>query len=227
MKFFRKFADTKSKMSNKFRKKRFSEFLNFINFHIFNNNNKNKISILDVGGTISFWEQMDFINRENVEIVILNLMKEEHNSYINIRCIEGNGCDMKEFPDNTFDIVFSNSVIEHVGSFQNQEKMAKECQRIGKAFFLQTPNYWFPFEPHFLIFGFQFLPVRVSAFLLRRFNLGWCSKINDYNKSIEKVESIRLLGKKKLKKLFPGATIVDENLFGFTKSFMVYKSKNF
>lgn len=217
--------DIQCKMSNKFRGKRFSEFLNFINFY--NLNKKNKISILDVGGTISFWEQMDFINRQNVEIIILNLKKEEHNPYINIRCIEGNGCDMKEFPDNTFDIVFSNSVIEHVGSFQNQEKMAKEFQRVGKAFFLQTPNYWFPLEPHFLTFGFQFLPVRVRAFLLRRFTLGWYSQNNDYNESIKKANSIRLLTKKQLKKLLPGATIVDEKLFGFTKSFMVYKSKNF
>ena len=104
--------------------------------------------------------------------------------------------------------------------------MAKECQRIGKAFFLQTPNYWFPLEPHFLTFGVQFLPVRVRAILLRKFSLGWYSKIKDYKKSIEVVEGTRLLRKKELKNLFPGAAIAEEKLFGFTKSFMIYKSKN-
>ena len=225
MKSLRKLADSRGKTSKKFREKRFSVFQSFINSHHFNT--EGKITILDVGGTIHFWEQMGFIEKQNVEITILNLQKEEINHYSHIKCILGNGCDMKEFTDNTFDVVFSNSVIEHVRTFQNQEKMAKEIQRVGKAYFLQTPNYWYFLEPHFLFFGFQFLPIKARAFLLRKFQLGWYPKIKDYNRSIEIAQRIRLLRKKELKKLFPSAMIVKEKLFGFTKSFMVYKRKNF
>lgn len=217
--YLRKLADSRGKIANKFRKKRFSIFLNLINSHSFNNE---KFHILDVGGKIYFWKQMGFVNKENVKITILNLEKEE-SPYPNIECVVGNGCNMSEYDDNSFDIVSSNSVIEHVGTYQNQQNMAKEIQRVAKSFFLQTPNYRFPFEPHFLTFGFQFLPVKTRAFLLRRFNLGWYSKVNDYNRSIELVKGIRLLRKRELEDLFPGATIIEEKIFGLTKSFMVHK----
>lgn len=130
-------------------------------------------------------------------------------------------CNMNEFDNGSFDVVFSNSVIEHVGKYKEQENMAKEIQRVGRCFFLQTPNYWFPLEPHFLFIGFQFLPVKIRAYLLQRFCLGWCTKVTDYDEAIAIVKSIRLLRKRELEKLFPGATIIREKLFCFTKSFMI------
>ncbi|MBC8844888.1 class I SAM-dependent methyltransferase, partial [Escherichia coli] len=66
--------------------------------------------------------------------------------------------DLSEIDDQQFDIVFSNSVIEHLYTWENQEKMAKEVLRVGKYHFIQTPNYWFPIEPHWVFPFFQFLP---------------------------------------------------------------------
>ena len=212
----RKFANNqvKGSWSDKIRKKRFSVFKQLVDYDI----NKN-ISILDVGGTEKYWERMDF-NKPNVHITLLNLNESKKND--NFKSVSGDARNMSNYKDGSFDVIHSNSVIEHVGSFSDQEKMANEIQRVGKSYFLQTPNYYFPIEPHFLFVGFQFMPLKLRAFLIRHFNLGWYNKVSDYHKSIMKVKSIRLLSKKELKKLFPNAKIYKEKMFGLTKSFIIY-----
>lgn len=221
--YLKKLTKSNSEKANKFRKKRFSLFLKLIKDASFDK--KTKLRILDAGGGIYFWEQMDFLKMSNLELTILNLTKEK-SAYFNVKSVIGDACRMSQYPDKSFDIVFSNSVIEHLGAFDKQKEMSGEVKRIGKNFFLQTPNYWFPFEPHFLILGFQFLPLRMKAFLLRHFNLGWFSKIKDYKESIRTAQSIRLLKEKELKELFEGASIVKEKFFGLTKSFIVYNFQN-
>ena len=108
-----------------------------------------EIRILDVGGTEMYWEHMDFI-KPNIHITLLNLQKQstKNNNFISIA---GDACNMSDFNDKSFEIIHSNSVIEHVGSFNDQLKMADEIKRVGKIYFLQTPNYYFPIEPHFIL----------------------------------------------------------------------------
>lgn len=130
---------------------------------------------------------------------------------------------MKQFKDKEFDVVFSNSVIEHVGGWGNQQKMAKEIQRVGKHYFVQTPNYYFPIEPHFLLPIFQFLPVKRKVWLIQHFTLGWRPKTPDYSEAVKMVNSIRLLTKTELFYLFPKSTVLEEKFLGFTKSFILYK----
>ena len=213
-------VSNKDSISHSLRRKRFEIFKKFFKSVIAK---KNSISMLDVGGTISFWERMEFVNEKKVKITLLNLGKQENNSGQNITCIVGDGCSMGSIKDQEFDVVFSNSVIEHVGTFEKQRQMANEIQRVGTSYFIQTPNYWFPFEPHFLMIGFQYLPVRIRAFLIRRFSLGWFDRITDYDESVKVASHIRLLKKRELGKLFPGATIIREKFLGLTKSFIVYK----
>ncbi|MGE5399929.1 MAG: methyltransferase domain-containing protein [Ignavibacteriales bacterium] len=179
------------------------------------------VRILDVGGTLNFWESLGFPGLHGSSITLLNLEKQNKNA--KIECIVGNGCEMSYLRNLSFDVVFSNSVIEHAGSFTEQKKMAKEIVRVGRAFFIQTPNFYFPLEPHVLFFGFQWLPLRVRAFLVRHFSLGWYEKFANYEESVKFVKSIRLLTKNELKILFPGASIYHERFLGITKSFVIYK----
>ena len=125
----------------------------------------------------------------------------------------------------SFDIVHSNSLIEHVNTLGKQKNIADEIIRIGKNYFVQTPNYYFPVEPHFLFIGFQWLPIKTRAFLLRNFRLtlGRRKKIKNYSKSLEVADSIRLLKKKEFRSLFPGAKIYIEKFFMLEKSFVVYQ----
>lgn len=127
---------------------------------------------------------------------------------------------MSEIISNSFDIIFSNSVIEHVGNYKKQKAMANEIKRISKRYYIQTPNKFFSIEPHFLFPCFQFFPISFKAFLIRNFNLGWYKKERDKKKSFAIAKEIRLLSKKELIDLFPGCNIYEERLFGITKSFI-------
>jgi ubiquinone/menaquinone biosynthesis C-methylase UbiE len=147
---FQRIADNSnpSSLATRFRKTRFSFFLSLIN------RLEHPISILDVGGTEDFWNIMGINNISDVNISLLNI-SECKISNSNINFVKGNACDIK-FPDSSFDIVFSNSVIEHVGNGYNQKQMANEVKRVGKRYFVQTPSKSFFLEPHFLFpFFFQ------------------------------------------------------------------------
>jgi 2-polyprenyl-3-methyl-5-hydroxy-6-metoxy-1,4-benzoquinol methylase len=180
------------------------------------------VRILDVGGEELYWERVGLVQDNDVTITLLNLNKAEV-KYPNFRSEAGDARKMDEHKDKEFDIVFSNAVIEHVGTFNDQLLMANEVQRVGKSYFVQTPNRYFPIEPHFLFPFFQFLPMFAKVFLIRHFALGWTPRISDRKEAEELFRSIRLLTKKELMKLFPGAKIYNEKVFGVTKAFIVYK----
>ncbi len=180
------------------------------------------ISILDVGGLASFWRAVGLIGDDSISILILNVYETDQDSE-NIRFTLGDGRAMTQFTDAQFDVVFSNSVIEHVGGIEDQRKMAAEMQRVGKRYFLQTPNRYFPIEPHFLFPFFQFLPFSVKVALIRRFNLGWFKRAPDRATAEAYASEIRLMNYRELRSLFPSATIVGERLFGLVKSYIVYE----
>jgi hypothetical protein len=129
---------------------------------------------------------------------------------------------MPEYGDQQFDVVFSNSVIEHVGGLDNQRKMANEIKRIGRRYYVQTPNRYFPMEPHFLFPFFGVMPIPVRAWLLRHRALGWYSRIDDPAEALQIAKSIRLLTRRELVALFPDGRLVREKFAGFTKSYSVY-----
>ena len=226
MKLLRKFADNTNagSLANAMRRERFSFFCRLLA------SVPPPVRILDVGGTENFWEQMGFLSPGtpasaaapgDLNIVLLNITAPEVKSGL-VTSVAGNGCSMPQYADREFDIVFSNSVIEHVPEHGDQLRMAAEIRRVGKRYFVQTPNRYFPIEPHFLFPGFQFLPVAVRASLLQRLDLGWYSRTPDRGTARELVESIRLLNKSELRGLFPGAGIYHERFKGLTKSLIAY-----
>lgn len=178
------------------------------------------IRILDVGGTPEFWSVVGFSNAR-VSITLLNQQQLDCNNG-SLRSVVGDARNMRDFSDREFDVVFSNSVIEHVGSFTEQQAMASEVRRVGKRYFIQTPNRYFPIEPHFLIPGFQFLPVWMRAGLLARRDVGWWKKAESYAAARAEVTAIRLLSEYEFRQLFPEGRLYKERFFGLTKSFIIY-----
>jgi hypothetical protein len=182
------------------------------------------LRILDVGGTQNFWEVMGFAAGRDMEITILNLVRPVV-SLPQFRGVAGDARSL-EFADQSFDVVFSNSVIEHVGSYDDQRRMAAEVQRVGVRYFVQTPNRYFPIEPHFLFPAYQFFPRGLQIWLLQHLKLGWRGRVPDAQAARRSIESIRLLTKTEVTRLFPGATLYRETLAGLTKSFIVYGGWN-
>jgi hypothetical protein len=213
----------KDSFSNSLRRKRFAFFLNFVR-----GLDQKKLNILDVGGTDLFWQNMGFgvseEDQKNVTITLLNIRTYDVR-YPNFKSVIGDARNMKEFADNEFDIVFSNSVIEHVGNYDDQRSMANEIRRIVKYYYVQTPNYHFPMEPHFLFPFYQFLPVYVRAKMISTWTLGNVRRIPDMKEATEYVENLQLLSRRQVADLFPDAKIYREKFYGLTKSFVCIRDK--
>jgi hypothetical protein len=125
-------------------------------------------------------------------------------------------------PIRILDVVFSNSVIEHVGVSEDQRQMAREVQRVGNRYFVQTPNKYFPLEPHSLFSFFRFVALKIRVWLLQYFKLGWFEKTPNEVTAREIVESIRLMDKREFFSIFPTAAIYEEKILGITESFVAY-----
>jgi ubiquinone/menaquinone biosynthesis C-methylase UbiE len=213
----------KEAISTYFRNRRFGFFRQF--FDQISAGGAQSVKILDIGGTEDYWKSMGFELNDKTEIVLLNLYEKEV-SHPGFKSIKGDACNLEGIADKSFDLVFSNSVIEHLFTQENQIKMANEIQRVGKNYFIQTPNKYFPIEPHWVFPFFQFLPFGLQVFLTQHFNLGHIPKTVDQEKAKEQVREVRLLSKKEFHSMFSGAKIFLEQFFGFTKSFIVYKVEN-
>jgi hypothetical protein len=124
----------------------------------------------------------------------------------------------------TFDLVHSNSTIEHVGPWLQMLKAAAEITRLANAYYVQTPNFWFPVEPHFRAPLLHFLP-ELRARLVMRVRLGFAeTRSETMSDAMLQVQDARLLDRRQLAALFPDAEILDERFFGLTKSLIAIRS---
>ncbi|HEX7152734.1 MAG TPA: methyltransferase domain-containing protein [Thermoanaerobaculia bacterium] len=173
------------------------------------------LRILDVGGEAVYWDHIPL--RDDVQIVILNLNSEERHAG-RFTFVAGDARKL-QYGDGAFDVVVSNSVIEHV---DDQAAMAREIRRVGKRYYVQTPNRWFVSDPHFLVPLYHLLPRTWRIALLQRFTIGWLQRTRDRRQAEEVVDSIRLLDAAELRALFPEATLWRERIAGMAKSLVVH-----
>lgn len=207
-------SEKKNSLGNQFREKRFSFFLDKMN------KMEKPVTIFDVGGKINFWENRGLAGNLNYKITIVNFEKEK-SQYSNIKTLIGDATDLSQFADKSFDIVHSNSVIEHLYNFNNQSKMASEIVRVGKKYIVQTPNKYFFLEPHYLLPFFQFMPDKLKYLILTKTKL---SRLKKWDKNFAKqyINEIRLLSLKEMKILFPKSKIYFEKFIGMNKSFTMH-----
>lgn len=120
------------------------------------------------------------------------------------------------FEDGQFDVAFSNAVIEHVGSSAAQQKFISELLRVSKAFFITTPNRWFPIETHTMLVLIHYLPVKWWRKCLGLLGYEYYSHESNLN----------LLDKKTLTQLFPTnepIEVIEVRTLGFVSNIVVLK----
>lgn len=187
------------------------------------------VNIIDIGGTETYWGivSREYIDRYRVTITIVNLPHPDmHKDHGPFKFVAGDGCNLAGFADKSFHIAHSNSVVEHVGDWTHMVKFAKELSRVASKWFIQTPNYWFPIEPHCMTPFFHWLPKPTRLWLVLRFKLGHWSQAETMDEAVQIVDSARLLNKKMLQELFQEAKILTERFLGLPKSFIAVKHQS-
>ncbi|TCD15494.1 class I SAM-dependent methyltransferase [Oricola cellulosilytica] len=187
---------------------------------------RGQAEVLDLGGTETYWltgsEFLD-TNRDRLRITLLNPEAQSVRDTGLFEAVEGSAADPGLYPNRKFDLVHSNSVIEHVGSWDNMKAFAANTRRLAHRYYVQTPNYWFPYEPHFRTPGFQYLPERVRAALIQRYRLGFFERIETPQEALEIIRHHRLLSTLKMRRLFPDASVTHEKFAGLGKSIIAIR----
>lgn len=172
------------------------------------------VSVLDLGGLPSIWRDAP----GPMQITLFNLpgtdMPPEAGDH-HFTYVEGDACNVEGVRDKSYDLVFSNSVIEHVGAEERQNAFAREVRRLGKSYWVQTPAIWFPIEPHTGMPFWWFYPQS----LRHRFVHRWHETLPEWADS---VNDTRVLTRERLQALFPEAQIYVETVLGIPKSYTAW-----
>lgn len=213
--------DKAGSISAKSRVKRFDLFIECMNAC-----NIHGAHILDVGGTMQFWN--NFVERvpegliNSVDVVNLPPRQECVSTIrgveFNVYC--GNALDLTNLKRTNYDVVFSNSVIEHVGSLRAQRDMGRKIQELGNFYWVQTPAKVFPIEPHFYFPFFPYLPLSLRSFLYANFSLGFMQRAGDPFEGRIACDETRLLNLVEVKGIFVEATVLVETLGFLSKSYI-------
>ena len=170
-------------------------------------------TILDVGGSWVNWEYLEIMPR----ITILNIGPRPDVLPDQFEYVDQDARKMS-FDTKSFDLCFSNSVIEHVGTWEDQQLVANEIRRVGRSYYVQTPNFHFFIEPHFIAPFIHWLPPGARRRLIRYFSL-WGLTTRPSREEIDKVVSETvLLTKRQMSSLFPEAHFLPERVLGMQKS---------
>lgn len=192
------------RISRFFQDRRFRKFCRVLDVR------PSQTSVLDLGGYDRFWGERKWPG----PVCCVNLDRDASTPWPNIHVVLADAHRLP-FPDSSFDIVYCNSLIEHVA---DPARVAQEILRVGKKYWVQTPNRYFPIEPHALFPLFQFFPRSLKIFVF-----GWWGRILRWPFSnLEELLATRLLSAADLRALFPEAKLLRERLVGMTKSLVAH-----
>jgi len=175
------------------------------------------VRVVDLGGAVQTWN-VEAESHEAFSVTLVNNLEYEDYASERFQIIEADATALP-FPDQSFDIAFSNSVIEHLGTWERQQAFASEARRVARRLWIQTPARCFPIEAHLLAPYIQYLPKGVQRRIARwtprgLLNPGVVQQI---------VDEVRLLTYAEVAKLFPDCRILRERFCGLTKSYIAVR----
>jgi hypothetical protein len=189
-----------------------------------------RMRVLDLGGEAHTWIGS---GPRPAEVVMLNLPQEAEKQAAAVEraqagwvsSVAGDACDPPdEVRRSRFDLVYSNSVIEHVGGHHRRLAFAEQVRALGEHHWIQTPNRYFPIEPHWVCPGLQFLPPRGRAAVSSVWPLGYyTTRRESLRRRLGDVLDVELLSASELRYYFEGARLVRERVAGLTKSLIAVR----
>jgi len=205
---------------NRFRQRRLRRFLSIVDEIAAA---RGRCRILDVGGKLAYWQALyPLWSDRQCHITLVNL-ESEAVADGRFTSVSGDARDLSQFDDPAFDLVHSNSVIEHVGLWRDQCRMAQEVRRLAPRYFVQTPNFWFPVEPHFRTPFIHWLPEPWRAAIVMHRACGFYPRARSCDEARHILDDARLIDSKAMAALFPDAVIEHERYVGFTKSLIAIR----
>jgi hypothetical protein len=172
--------------------------------------------IIDLGGTAENWRFVE----SAPHVTLLN--REHQPETDGFDFVLGDATDTG-LPDASFDIAYSNSVIEHLPPSQ-RVGFAREVTRLAPALWIQTPARGFPFEPHLMGIPPHFFPSFTRRWALRWLTIYGLMMRPDRAGLDRTLARINLLTYAEFAALFPDCTIMRERFFGLTKCFIARRT---
>lgn len=182
--------------------------------------------ILDVGAAEDEYSETDnllerlYPHPGNLTVLGIDPYRKFRERYPAVRALVYDGREFP-FPDQRFDLCWSNAVLEHVGNRDRQILFLKEIRRVARNAFVTTPNRFFPVEVHTRTPLLHYLPKPVFERYLHWVGKSWAA--GDY---------MFLLSLRDLQELLHAAGIDHylirrNHLFGFTLDFVVMFGEKF
>jgi len=207
-------------LDNRFRERRFQLFAGIVSEVLKKNQS---CRILDLGGSAEYWSRygkgLDW-TRVSVCSVNRTVASVQMPGF---EAVAGDARRLDQFADNSFDIVHSNSVIEHVGKWDDMVAMSEEVRRLAPRYFVQTPYFWFPIEPHARFIFLHWLPESWRYRIIMRRRCGFWERQPDVGNAVKQIQSACMIDKRQMHFLFPDADISFERFMGFPKSIIAVR----
>ncbi|UOT05842.1 class I SAM-dependent methyltransferase [Rhodococcus opacus] len=174
--------------------------------------------VLDLGGTPSYWESAP---TKPLAVTTVNLARLEGTD--TVYAVQGDACDPPREIKGPYDLVVSNSLIEHVGGHSQRARLADVIHRHADRHWVQTPYRYFPIEPHWMFPGIHFLPFAARVRLTEVWRFG-NRHTNNRQTAINSVNEVDLIGKTQMQDYYPSSEIWTERMFGLTKSLVAIRT---
>lgn len=176
--------------------------------------------VLDLGGMPDYWKGAPV---RPAHVVTVNLWDSDVDEP-RIDHHQGDALDLPEsvLRDN-FDLVVSNSLLEHLGGHSNRQRFAYIAHTAAPRQWVQTPYRYFPIEPHWLFPGLQFLPFAAKVAVTKRWRFGHMQATTD-EQAVERVNEVELIGIRQMQAYFPAADVWLERVAGLPKSLVAIRA---
>jgi SAM-dependent methyltransferase len=179
--------------------------------------------VLDLGGGSYFWRLAIELGLAIPKVTILNIRRQEEELPANVKWVVGDA-RASGFANGAFDVVFCNSLIEHLGDRDAQVRLAYEVRRLAGGYFVQTPDWRFPVEPHYVTPFVHWFPKQVRSSMIRNFTIWGLLNRPSPARCRELADEIRLLSPTEMRELFPDGDVLVERFAGIPKSLIAVRT---